>query len=572
MKRSAIKLTLVTLIIICLVSIAYFGISAINLPGVFDDDGIVLGLDLAGGSTIVYRATAEGGGRPSADEMNAVKAMLQARLDMLQYTEATVQISDGELFRLEIPGISNPEEAVQMLGASAVLEFRDADGEVILTGKDVKKSMPQYGDPTGTGMSPQHFISLEFSDEGAGIFYEATAAAANRKSEGKNYISIYLDGKELMSPSVEKAIDGGSCIITGGYSRETAEYYAHIITSGSLPLILKDIQLSSVGPVLGETALSSSLVAGAIGLILVMIFMIVFYRLPGAVAAFALIAYVAIVGIVFVITRTNLSLPGIAGIILSVGMAVDANIIIFERVKEELYNGRTLRMAVTSGFKRAFTAIFDSNITTLMVAAVLYYFGTGPIKGFASTLFIGVLVSMLTAIVITRALLTCIIDMNIRDKRFYGLKASDMPAETPEIADGKKPASGQKTGFRTVFNFKYTSRKPMLIVISSVIILAGLASFFIRGFNWDIDFVGGTVLNYKLHATLDVAETQKIQGLIEDAIGRKVSSVQASGRAMDEVIIKLINESGEEGVIDSETRAVITEVLDKNYGIDPELA
>jgi protein-export SecD/SecF family membrane protein len=416
MKKSIMTFALIILSIVCLLFIAVFGIRAVGIPGVFDEGGIRLGLDLAGGSTILYEADITR--TPSSAEMNSAVAMIRGRLDMLNYTEATVASSGANQIVVEIPGISDPEEAVTMLGASAVLEFKDSDGNNVLDGSDVVSASSAYGD-IGNGYN-EWFITLKLNSAAVAKWAIATGTAS-RKPEGENYIAIYMDETELMKPRVQNEINSDSCTITGNYDRASAEYWAGLISAGSLPFALKDVQLTATGPSLGEKSLQSSLISGAIGMLIVMLFMIAYYRVPGLIASIALCAYVGIIGVILVITQVNLSLPGIAGIILSVGMAVDANVIIFERIKEELRGGKTIRAAVSSGFKRAFTAILDSNITTVMVAAVLWIFGTGPIVGFAQVWFIGVIVSMFTAITVTRWLLSQLFGMNITNTKLYGL-------------------------------------------------------------------------------------------------------------------------------------------------------
>ncbi|MCL2160060.1 MAG: protein translocase subunit SecD [Oscillospiraceae bacterium] len=416
MKKSILAFALASLTIACLLVIAVFGIRVWGIPGVFDEGGIRLGLDLAGGSSIVYEADMEG--MPSGEELSTAVAMIQGRLTMLNYTEATVTTSGQNQIMVEIPGISDPEEAVAMLGASAVLEFRDADGNLVMDGLDIDSAVANYGDARGYGN--EYFISLQLKPEAVLKFAEATRLAAARPS-GENQIGIYLDDNLMMAPSVEKEINSDSCIITGNYDRATAEYYAGIISAGQLPFALLDVQLTATGPMLGEKSLETSLLAGGIGILLVIIFMIAYYRLPGAIASMSLLAYMGIIGLTLVLTQANLSLPGIAGIILSIGMAVDANVIIFERIKEELKSGKAIRASIKSGFNRAFTAILDSNITTLIAAVVLWNFGSGPIVGFAMTLFMGVVISMFSAIVITRWLLDQIVGMNITNAKAYGL-------------------------------------------------------------------------------------------------------------------------------------------------------
>jgi len=416
MKKSITTFALVILSIICVLMVALFGIRVWNIPGVFEEGGIRLGLDLAGGSSILYEADQKEA--PLPEDLNAAVTMIRSRLDMLNYSEATVTSSGANQILVEIPGIADPREAVKMLGASAKLEFKDSDGNVVMDGKDIASAVANYGN-MGKGYS-EYFISLKLKPDAVKKFAEATRIAST-KPDGSNYIAIYLDGEEMMKPRVEKEINDDSCVISGNYDKATSEYYAGIISAGQLPFALKAVQLNATGPSLGEKSIQTSLIAGAVGMILVMIFMIAYYRLPGFIASVALCAYVGIIGVILVITQANLSLPGIAGIILSVGMAVDANVIIFERIKEELRSGNTIRVSIKSGFHRAFTAIVDSNITTLIAAVVLWIFGTGPIVGFAVTLFIGVCVSMFTAISVTRWLLNQIVGMNITNAKLYGL-------------------------------------------------------------------------------------------------------------------------------------------------------
>lgn len=423
MKKSIATFTLVILFIALMISVALFGVRAWGIPGVFDEGGIRLGLDLAGGSSILYEAE---GVTPNASQLSGAIEMIRNRLTLLNYTEATVTSSGNNQILVEIPGISNPEEAVEMLGASAVLQFRDPDGNVIMDGKDITSAAALYGD-TGKGYN-EYYISLQLETSAISKFAEATRKAAARSGEydsemgrNKNYIAIYLDDNLISAPGVSEEINSGSCVITGNYDKASSDYMAGIITAGQLPFSLTEVQLSATGPSLGIRSLQTSLIAGAIGMGLVMLFMIVFYRLPGLISAIALVAYTAIIGVVLVISQANLSLPGIAGIILSIGMAVDANVIIFERIKEELRSGRGLKKSVESGFKRALVAIIDSNLTTIIVAVVLWNFGAGPIVGFAMTLLIGVLVSMFTAITVTRWLLSQLVNMNVTNAKLYGL-------------------------------------------------------------------------------------------------------------------------------------------------------
>ena len=413
MKNSVCSFVLMLLCVVLVTVTAIFGIGALNLPGVLEDDAISKGLDLVGGSSITYVAEPDEASE-NFDMMTAldtVESMLRQRLDTLGYTEATIARVGTDRVRVEIPGIDNPEEAVQKLGSTAKLEFLDSDGNVILEGKDVKEAIASYGQTSGASMGSEYYVSLSFNDSGRQKFAEATEKMAALASSGMNYIDIELDGENISRASVRERIDSDSCIITGDFSKDHAVYLAELISAGQLPVVLREIELRYVGPTLGSQALNTSLFAGAIGILLVMIFMILVYRLPGLVSAISLVAYTAIFAVVIVAFKINLSLPGIAGIILTIGMAVDSNVVIYERIKEELNTGKSTRAAVKSGFGRAFTAILDSNVTTIIASLVLWYFGTGAVRGFAITLFAGVVISLFTALVVTRVLLYALTDM-----------------------------------------------------------------------------------------------------------------------------------------------------------------
>lgn len=427
MKQKSIAIfALTTLVIIALAAFAAFGIPG-TVPGVLDEGndryGIRQGLDLVGGSRIVFEATDTQGASvtPSSTEMTTAVSMLKARLDTLGYTEATVAKQGDNRIVVEIPSVSDPEEAVQKLGATAVLTFTDADGNVVMEGSDVKSASAVYEAVDETGVS-QHHVKLVLKDEAIDKFAQATADAAAKSAEGKNYISIMLDGEAISSPSVNEEIRSSECVITGDFDAEDAKYLAGVIQAGQLPFGLRDVELKSVGPTLGERVLSTSLFAGGIGVILVMLFMLIVYRVAGLAADIALGGYIALIGIVMAVFKVNLSLSGIAGIILGIGMAVDANVVIYERIKEELNNGKTVRASVDAGFHRALTAIIDANITTMIAAVVLYFFGMGSVKGFAITLGLGIIVSMFTAIVVSRLLLKQLVGIGVSSPRAFGAK------------------------------------------------------------------------------------------------------------------------------------------------------
>ncbi len=423
MKKSIAKLIIALLVIVTSVVVVLGGMNIsvfdydITYPNALDEDwGIRQGLDLVGGSVITYEAQTA---TATDEQMQAVENVLRNRLDSLGYNEATVSRQGEKKVRIEIPAIQDPQEAVETLGKTAVLTFADSEGNTVLNASDVSSATAAYAAIDDTGVAVHH-VKLKLNSSGIDKFAQATAAAS-QKAEGSNYIAIMLDDEVISQPRVETTINQSECVISGGFtdSTETAELAA-LINSGNLPFSIKDVELSSIGPTLGEEALKTSLFAAGIGIILILLFMLLVYKLPGLVADIALLAYIAIVVYIMTLFRINLSLAGIAGIILSIGMAVDANVIIFERIKEELNLGKTIKTAVTSGFNRAFLAIIDANITTIIAAVVLYIFGTGTIQGFAITLAIGTVVSMFTAIFVTKYLLNLVVDLKIKNVVWYG--------------------------------------------------------------------------------------------------------------------------------------------------------
>lgn len=423
MKRSVITLLIVLLVIAVLSYGALSGFGDV-IPNTAE--GVVLGLDLVGGSEITYEALVPADMDETAvtEGLTSAITMLRQRLDVLGYTEANVYQSGDRQIVVEIPNVSDPEEAVRQLGSTAIVEFLDADGTVWLTGTDLASAKYQFAPVDATGID-QHHVVLEFTKEGQEKFTEATRLIANR-TDGLNYLSIQMDGEEISAPYVDASyaqtgINSSSAVITMGMDAdaESASYLANIIAAGQLPFSLECVKLQSVGASLGEQSLETSLLAGLIGMVLVMLFMIAVYRVMGVVSCFALTMYAVAFAFLIGVFHINLSLPGIAGIILTIGMAVDANVVIFERIKEELRLGKTLRYAIDSGYKGALRAIIDANITTIIAAVVLWIFGTGTIISFAQTLLIGVVLSMLIMLLVTKQLLVAAVGFGIRNPRAY---------------------------------------------------------------------------------------------------------------------------------------------------------
>ena len=515
------------------------------IPSVLDtDNGIRLGLDLVGGSRIVYEAEIPDGYNQAnlADDMNSVQKVIRQRLTDKGFTEATVTLTGDNRVTVEIPQITNPEEAVQTLGTTAQLTFIDADGKEWLTGSDIKKATYGYGRPTGNEVTDVHYVQVQFTSEGQKKFAEATGNIAAR-TDGTNIMAIVMDNQVISSPSVSSQIDSDSCVISGSFTRDSASELADLINAGQIPFSLKQVELRSVGPQLGADAMRTSLIAGAIGIVLVMLFMLIVYRIPGLVASIALCFYMVIEALIFSLVRVNLSLPGIAGIILSIGMAVDANVIIFERVKEELKNGKTVKSAIDSGFKRAFTAILDSNITTLIACAVLFFLGTGTIVGFATTLGIGVIVSMFTALTVTHFLLNRMVDFRVRNPKAYGLRDRE----------------AGKQRFAILKNFKIFGGISALLVVTGLIALI-LLPFGKNLFNLSIDFAGGTEMEFNMHTEVTQDVQTEVSGLFKDATGVDASSVTSSGDGNEDVLIRSTS-------ITSEQRAAVIDKMLEKYSL-----
>ncbi|BBB92869.1 MAG TPA: protein translocase subunit SecD [Methylomusa anaerophila] len=367
------------------------------------------GLDLQGGTHIILEASDTPEAKVDEDAMQRVKQIIEHRINELGLTEPLVQRESDRRLIVELPGVKDPEKAIELLGKTALLEFQDESGAVVLTGKDLKDARAHID------QRKQNLVDIEFSDEGAKKFADLTA-----KNVGK-HISILLDKQVLTSPVVQEAIPNGKAVITGNRSIEEAERLAILLRSGALPVKVDILETRTVGPTLGQDSKDKSIQAFMIGIAAIVVFMLLFYRLSGFVANVALILYVLLLLVSLKMLNATLTLPGIAGIILSMGMAVDANVLIFERFKEEYRAGKTLRTAMDAGFHRAFATILDSNVTTLIAAVVLFFLGSGAIKGFAITLGLGIILSMFTAITATRYILKMFIQANvIKNGKLFG--------------------------------------------------------------------------------------------------------------------------------------------------------
>lgn len=375
-------------------------------------NNVKLGLDLKGGVQVRLEAQ----GEVTARDIDQVIAIMRNRVDGLGVVEPIMQKEGTRRILIELPGLESPEEAVEMIGKTAQLEFRLSDGTVVLTGKDLVDAQEMI-------IENEPLVGLKFGPEGTKKFAETTKELVDNYEYGDpaRAIGMYLDDELLQNPQVRDAIPDGQAQIQGYADLQEARNMALLLKSGALPVPVEVVEMRTVGPTLGADSINKSLIAGFWGIAAIFVFMLIMYRVPGIIACLSLILYAILLVGVTVLIGATLTLPGIAGILLSIGMCVDSNVIIYERLKEELRSGKSLRSAINSGFSLGFGTIIDSNITTLIAAAVLYYLGSGTIRGFAVTLSIGIVLSMFTAITFTRFMLKLLADSKlITNTKLYG--------------------------------------------------------------------------------------------------------------------------------------------------------
>ena len=361
------------------------------------------GLDLQGGTHIVLEAEDTEHGTADNDAVERAKQILERRINEMGLSEPIVQREGAKRIIIELPGVKDPDEAMKRIGKTAVLEFKNEKGETVMTGDDLKDAKEEMG------QNKQPLVAIELSDEGAKKFADLTSKNIGR------HISITLDGEVLTNPVVQQAITGGKATISGSKSLDEAKDLAILLRSGALPVKINVLEVRTVGPSLGQDSKDKSVVAFGAGIAMIMVFLLLLYRLSGFVANVALLVYVML--LLLVLGKgfnATMTLPGIAGIILSMGVAVDANILIFERFKEEVFSGKSMRVAMEAGFKRA-----DANVSVIITAGILTLLGSGPVRGFAISLGVGVVVSMFTAITVSHFLLRLLIDCNFTNHPFW---------------------------------------------------------------------------------------------------------------------------------------------------------
>lgn len=521
-KKGVLHLLIVLLVIV--------GLSVVTLVGLGKEhkgsaENIRLGLDLAGGVSITYETVKE---NPTATEMSDTVYKMQKRVESYS-TEAMVYQEGNNRVNIDIPGVQDANKVLSELGKAGSISFVDPDGNEVINGSHIKTA--KEGTTQENGIT-QYVVNLTLNTKGTKLFKEATEKFIGQA------ISIVYDGKVISAPTVQVAITNGEAQISQG-SYDEARNLASTIRIGALPLELKEVRSNVVGANLGEEAFDTSLIAAAIGFILVIIFMIAFYRIPGVAASIALCLYVVAVLVVLNGANVTLTLPGIAGIILSIGMAVDANVIIFTRIKEELATGKTVRSAIKIGFDKALSAIIDGNVTTLIAAAVLWFKGSGTVKGFAQTLAIGIVISMFTALIVTKYTLTALYNLGLDQEKFYGIQ-------------------------KEVKIFAFTKHIKKFFAISGVLIAIGIVALFVNKastgniLNYGLDFKGGTSTQVEFPEAVPAnAELEKFVG---DLIGE--AEVGVSPVVGENAVVIKTRE------LNLDERKAVTDAFVKTYDAD----
>lgn len=471
---------------------------------------IKLGLDLAGGVSITYQVKDK---NPSDEEMSDTIYKLQRRVEQYS-TEASVYQEGSDRINIEIPGVTDANTILDELGKPGSLEFQTEDGKTVITGSDVETATARAGEDSMKNR--EYSVELTLNKDGKEKFAKATEENVGKK------INIVYDGTTISDPIVNQAITGGSAYITGNFTFEEAENLASTIRIGGLKLELEELRSNVVGAQLGEQAISTSLKAGAIGLGLIIVFMIFVYYLPGLASGLALLIYTELVLVILNAFNVTLTLPGIAGIILGIGMAVDANVIIFARVREEMSRGKTVKNSLKSGFQKAMSAIVDGNVTTLIAAAVLWFRGSGPVKGFAQTLAIGIIVSMFTALVVTRIIVFSFFAVGMRKESLYYRPKKE-----------REPIG-------------FVEKRKVFFAVSALLIVASLAVMGMNAsqgkgaFAYSLEFEGGTSTNVTFNEEYSIDEIEeKIVPVVEEITGdNNVQTQKVAGT--NQVIIKTV--------------------------------
>lgn len=506
-------------------------------------DRMKLGLDIKGGVYVVMEAKTDLTGEELHKAMEQTQAVIEERVNQMGLAEPVVTIEGEKRIRVELPGAEDAQEAINQIGKTAQLQFALADGTIVLDGGNVKNAEAALDNE-----SAGYAVDLQFDSEGADKFYEATKAAYGQtvtsaiENVPNDAIMIILDGQIISAPSVNEPINQGRCSITGNFSQEEATNLAALIKGGALPLELEEVNSSVQSAKIGYNALEMSVYAGIIGLALIMLIMLFAYRGMGFIADIALLFYILIVVNIMSLMGSVLTLPGIAGFILSVGMAVDANVVIFSRIREELVNGKTIRVAVQQGFKRAMSTVIDSQVTTLIAAVILYQIGTSAVKGFAWTFMIGIIVSIFTAVVITQLYINIFSNSRkFSKKSFFGINSEN------------------KASFTINKELHFMKHRKVFYVVSIAIMIVGLAFGVFRGLNYGIDFTGGTMIQMDMGKKVEISQ-------VEDSIESYNLNPEIiySGTDNEQIVIRTIE------ALNSNERAEVIDSINKEFGTTEE--
>ena len=546
--RKKVFAVLVIIILIAAWFVSFFGIG--DKVGTLGKE-LKYGLDINGGVYVLLEADSKETGTDLAQIMNQTKSVLENRVNAMGISEAQVSIEGNNRIRVEMPGVENAEEAIEQIGRTAQLQFYLADGTLALTGDGISDS--QIATDTNNG---GYKITIDFTNEGSNQFADATGKAVtgdveatmtdeNGNTVDSTAIVICLDDEVISAPTVHEKINSRSCEITrpGGFSETEASGLSALIRGGALPANLTEINSSVQTATIGANALSLSVKAGAIGLALVLIIMLIVYGVLGFVADIALLLYIQLVLWIMVGMGSVLTLPGIAGIILSIGMAVDSNVIIFTRIREEISKGKSVRVAVDMGYHAALSTVVDAQTTTLVAAFVLYLFGTTSVKGFALTLMIGTVMSVITAVFITQL--------------FVGLLAESPKFGTLSMFGMKE--NGEPKVQLGNFNFNFIRNRKKFYAISACVIIIGLGFALFRGFNYGIDFTGGTMMQIEMGEKVDIDEVKDT--LAEYDLD---PTIVYAGEGNTQIVIRTIKD------LKSAERTAVVDTLQQKYNFDDE--
>ncbi len=528
-KKQGILVLILTVIVVGL--LAFTTAVGFGPTGTGAAKNIKTGLDLSGGVSITYQVK---GDNPSQADMDDTIYKLQKRVEGYS-EEAQVYQEGDDRINVEIPGVSDANKILEELGKPGSLEFQDENGNVVLNGSDIADAQGAVSQDPDTGVK-EYVVSLTLTKDGTEKFAKATEENLNKA------IAIVYDGETISAPTVQSVISDGKAQINGQKDIDEAKELASIIRIGSLKLELEELRSNVVGAQLGQAAIKTSLIAGGIGLAIVALFMIIVYTLPGLVAAISLAIYTGLELLMLNAFDLTLTLPGIAGIILSIGMAVDANVIIYARIREEIAAGKSVRNSIKTGYQKAMSAIVDGNITTLIAAAVLGAMGTGSVKGFAMTLALGIVLSMFTALVISRLLTNAFYAIGFRDEKFYGRQKE------------------RKT-------IDFVGKRKLFFTISIILILLapiGMGIFSAKdgkALNYSLEFMGGTSTNVTFNEELSIEDIdEKVKPVVQEVTGD--ANIQAAKVAgSNEVIIKTRSLSLDE-------RETLNQKLVEEFGVD----